>query len=102
VLTAVAGLKYDRYFKTKKGVTVKGQAHLAATYDLATTKARSVVNIGDAVYNISGESLERLGFEGGLGLGAEFGNWELSAEYDLGARKDYLSQTGLLKLKYNF
>ena len=36
----------------------------------------------------------------GYNIGQKLG--ELSAEYDLGIRKDYISHTGMLKAKYNF
>jgi len=101
VLTAVLGANYSMTLKAKD-ITWSPKAHLSFTYDLSSDDANATVNIGSSVYDIKGKRLERFGMETGAGVEASIGNWDFTAEYDLGVRKDYTSHTGMLKAKYNF
>lgn len=101
VLTASLGMNYSTNFAADSFVW-SPKAHIAATYDLLSDDSSATVTVGNGLYNIEGKKLHRLGAEAGIGAEIGIGNWEFSAEYDLGARKDYLSHTGMLKAKYNF
>ena len=101
VLTASMGMNYSTTVSTKDH-TWSPKAHVALTYDILSDDSNATVKVGNGVYNVEGKKLNRFGIEGGVGIEYGIGNWELSAEYDLGARKDYLSHTGMLKAKYNF
>lgn len=88
-------------------VTTKDQkwspkARVAFTYDILSDNSNATVNIGNGVYDVKGKKLNRFGVEAGVGAEISVGDWDFSAEYDLGARKDYTSHTGMLKIKYNF
>ncbi|MBQ9271486.1 MAG: autotransporter domain-containing protein [Alphaproteobacteria bacterium] len=101
VLTASLGMNYSTNFAADSFIW-SPKAHIAATYDLLSDDSSATVTVGNGLYNIEGKKLHRLGAEAGIGVEISVGNWEFSAEYDLGARKDYLSHTGMLKAKYNF
>ena len=53
-------------------------------------------------YTLRGERLSRLGGEFGIGLGLKYKTVDFSINYDIDVRKDYTSQTGMLKFRYNF
>ena len=101
VLTASLGMNYSTNFAADSFIW-SPKAHIAATYDLLSDDSSATVTVGNGLYNIEGKKLHRLGAEAGIGVEISVGNWEFSAEYDLGTRKDYLSHTGMLKAKYNF
>lgn len=101
ILTAAVGASYSANVITQyRKWTPK--ARLALTYDIVSDDSNAIVNIGDTTYDIKGKRLNRLGVEGGIGADISLENWDLSAEYDLGIRKDYTSHAGMLKAKYNF
>ena len=101
VLTASMGVNYSTTVTTKDQKW-SPKAHVALTYDILSDDSNATVNVGNGVYNIEGKKLNRFGAEAGIGAEISVGNWDFSAEYDLGVRKDYLSHTGMLKAKYNF
>ena len=101
VLTASMGVNYSTTVTTKDQKW-SPKAHFALTYDLLSDDANATVNVANSVYDIKAEKLNRFGVEAGVGAEISVGNWDFSAEYDLGTRKDYLSHTGMLKAKYNF
>ena len=57
---------------------------------------------GASAYVAEGERLARFGAEFGVSAKVEYKDLELSLGYDFGVRRDYTSQTGSIKLKYNF
>ena len=101
VLTASAGLNYKTTVETK-GQQWTPKARIAFTYDLLSDNTNATVNMAGGVYNIKGKRLNRFGVETGVGAEINMGQWDFSAEYDFGIRKNYLSHTGMLKAKYNF
>jgi len=101
VLTASAGLNYSTTVETK-GKKWTPKAHIAFTYDLLSDNTNATVDVAGGVYDIKGKKLNRFGVETGLGAEINLGQWDLSAEYDFGIRKNYISHTGMLKAKYNF
>ena len=82
--------------------TITPSAYIAATYDLMTDDAESIVRISDSTYDFTAEKLDRFGIEAGVDAKYTIGNWDLIAGYELGIRDDYTSHTGMLKIRYNF
>ena len=101
VLTASLGMNYSTMVKTA-GRVWSPKAYLTLTYDVLSDNSGAQVNVGDSVYSVTGEKLNRFGIETGLGAEISLGAWDLSAEYDLGIRHNYINNTGMLKAKYNF
>ena len=101
VLTASLGMNYSTTLTTA-GQAWSPKAYVTLTYDISSDNSRAQVNVGDSVYSVTGEKLDRFGVETGLGAEISLGTWDLSAEYDLGLRHDYVNNTGMLKAKYNF
>ncbi len=101
--TGVAGLKYAFAIESDTDVKFSPSLRAAMTYDFTTpdTVAKIVVP-GASAYYVDIESLSRMGGEFGIGLTAEYRGLELSLNYELDLHKDYTSQTGLLKFRYNF
>lgn len=102
-VTAVAGLKYG--FDIEAGTSVKWSPELRAafTYDIASEDARATIFIpGTTPYTVSGDNLSRVGGEFGIGLTAQYKGLEVSLNYDLDLHKDYTSQTGMVRLRYDF
>lgn len=101
VMTVVAGARYQAKL-TNDGITWTPKAKAALTYDVVSDDANSAVYIGNMVYGIQAQRLNRFGAEIGVGAEVNVDNWDLSAGYNLGIRKDYIDHTGFLKAKYNF
>jgi len=101
VLTASLGMNYSTTVKTA-GKAWSPKAYVTLTYDILSDNSRAQVNVADSVYSVKGGRLNRFGVETGLGAEISLGAWDLSAEYDFGARRNYVNNTGMLKAKYNF
>ena len=102
VLTGLAGFKYS-VSATEKGLTFAPEVKAYATYDVLSDGNSSVVTIANAApYSVGGKRLSRFGGEFGLGLKSSYKDVDLTLSYDLSVRRDFTSQTGSLKLKYNF
>jgi len=101
VLTAVIGVRYAKVLTGSYG-TITPSAYIAATYDLMTDDAESIVRISDSTYDFTAEKLDRFGIEAGVDAKYTIDNWDLIAGYELGIRDDYTSHTGMLKIRYNF
>lgn len=102
-LSGVAGLKYEFAIESDTAVKFSPSMRAAMTYDFLSEDAQAtVVFPGAAAYYVDVDSLSRMGGEFGLGLTAEYRGLELSLNYELTLHKDYTSQTGLFKFRYNF
>lgn len=102
-LTAILGGKYAKSFAISEGLNLKPEVRLAAKYDLMSDEAVTTVSMpGIAKYSVNGDRLNRFGGEAGLGVTMSYKDVDLSLTYDIEVRKDYTSQTGMLKAKYNF
>lgn len=102
VLTGIAAVKYAAPAMGEE-VVVTPEARMAATYDFIADNGQSVVSMpGASAYVAEGERLARFGAEFGVSAKVEYKDLELSLGYDFGVRRDYTSQTGSIKLKYNF
>lgn len=102
-LTGVAGLRYAFDIQSDTRVKWSPEFHAGATYDFISDDVYSTVVIpGVANYRVRGDRLSRMGGEFGLGLSARYNMLTVSLNYELDLHRDYTSQSGLLKLKYNF
>lgn len=102
VLTGVAGVKYAAPAVGKE-FAFQPEVKAFATYDFLSDNGKSVVTVaGASPYMVTGKRLARFGAEFGVGATLDYKDAELTLSYDLGVRRDYTSQTGTLKLKYNF
>jgi len=99
-LSGVAGLKYAFTIKNNSGLKLRPELRAAATYDFINDgTVATVVMPGAASYQVSGDSLSRLGGEFGVGLTAQFNGGDLSIMYDLDLHTDYTSHTGMVKFR---
>lgn len=102
-LTVILGGKYAKSFAISEDLALKPEVRLAAKYDLMSDEAVTTVSMpGIAAYSVKGDRLNRFGGEAGLGVTMSYKDVDLSLTYDIEVRKDYTSQTGMLKAKYNF
>ena len=101
--TLVGGLDYAFDIQSDTVVKWSPEFHAAATYDFVTDDVYSTVVLpGIMDYRVRGGHLSRMGGEFGFGLGMRYGNLKVSLNYELDLHKNYTSQSGILKLKYNF
>ncbi len=103
VLTAVAGVKYQHEMYRTSDFSISPTLHLAATYDLISDNSTAnVLVLGGGNYRIDTKRLHRFGVEAGAGITATIGHLDLTLEYNGAFRKDYDSQGGILRARYNF
>ena len=102
-LTGILGAKYAFNVVADKYTTFVPQLNAGLRYDILSDKNVSTVAMpGLTSYTLNGERLSRFGGEFGIGLGIKHRSMEFSVNYDIDVRKDYTSQTGMLKFRYNF
>lgn len=102
-LTGIAGMKYRFAIENDSVINWFPELRAAATYDFVSDRAMYTVTMpGAASYVIDGDRLSRFGGEFGIGLTAEYKGLEISLVYDLDLHKDYTSQTGMAKFRYEF
>ncbi len=102
-MTGVAGLKYTFDIDVESEFVLRPELRAAATYDFLSDESVSTVLMpGAASYIVNADRLSRFGGEFGIGMAALINGIELSVNYDLDLHKDYTSQTGMLKFRYNF
>lgn len=102
-LTGIAGMKYRFAIENDSVINWFPELRAAATYDFVSDRVMSTVTMpGAASYVVDGDRLSRFGGEFGIGLTAEYKGLEISLVYDLDLHKDYTSQTGMAKFRYEF
>ena len=102
-LTGKLGAKYAFGINMNKYAKLVPQLNAAAKYDMLSDRNMATVTMpGIDSYTIRGERLSRFGGEFGIGLGLKYKTLDLSINYDIDVREDYTSQTGMLKVRYNF
>lgn len=101
--TAIIGTKISKEFK-RSGVTFKPEFRIAGTYDFKSDNSASFVNVvgGTTSYMVDGKRLHRAALETGVGLKASIKNLDVILSYDANLRSEQTSQTGSVKLQYNF
>ena len=102
ILTLVAGAKYSKTFTGEDGIHWTPKARAAVTYDVIKDDNNANVDIAGINYDVTGEKINRLEFEVGLGIEADVNDWNFSIGYDAGIREDYISHTGMFRARYNF
>lgn len=102
-LTGIAGAKLA-YDINIGNYVLRPEIYLGATYDFHSDNADAAMVMGNgSVINISGESLDKTGYEIGAGL-----NFNVSDAIDIALhyvgrfRRDYMDNTGMIDLKYKF
>ena len=102
-LTGVLGAKYAFNINMDRYTKIIPQLNAAVKYDMLSDRNMATVTMpGVDAYTLRGERLNRLGGEFGIGLGLKYKSVDFSINYDIDVRKDYTSQTGMLKFRYNF
>lgn len=102
-LTAILGGKYAKVFAVSRELSVRPEVRLAAKYDMLSDEYDTAVAMpGINSYSVRGDRLNRFGGEAGLGVTMSYKDVDLSLTYDIEVRKDYTSQTGMVKARYNF
>ncbi len=102
-LTGIAGIKYEFAIENDWPVKFAPQLRAAATYDFASDDTQAtVVMPGAPAYIVNGDRLSRMGGEFGIGLSANYHGLDIMLDYSLTLHQDYTSQTGMVKLRYNF
>ncbi|MDE6250588.1 MAG: autotransporter domain-containing protein [Alphaproteobacteria bacterium] len=102
-LTGVAGLKYTFDIMATRSLMLHPELRAAATYDFVSDAVTATVLIpGAAGYIVNADRLSRLGGEFGMGLSVLYRGLTVSVNYDIDLHQNYTSQTGMLKLRYNF
>ena len=104
VLTGVVGARFAKTFEVSPSMTFVPEVRLAMTYDIVDADNSSFVTLANgSSYAVDGETLDRFGFEAGVGVKAEMGNnFELSLSYEGAWRGDYQNHAGILNAKYKF
>ena len=102
-LSGVAGLKYAFAIENDWAIQLRPELYASVTYDfISDDTATTVVTPGVDAYAVNGNRLSRIGGEFGIGFTAQYKGVEMSLMYDLDLHKDYTSQTGMLKFRFNF
>ena len=102
-LTGVFGAKYTFGINMDRYTKLIPQLNAAVKYDMLSDRNMATVTMpGVDSYTLRGERLSRIGGEFGIGLGLKYKTVDFSVNYDIDVRKDYTSQTGMLKFRYNF
>ena len=104
MLTGVVGARFAKTFEVSPSMTFVPEVRLAMTYDIVDADNTSFVTLANgSSYAVDGETLDRFGFEAGVGVKAEMGdNFELSLSYEGAWRGDYQNHAGILNAKYKF
>ena len=97
IITARFGGKY-----TANGTLFAPTAHLELSYDVKSSDRLAIVNMNGSGYQISGDAINPFGVQTGVGFISNINNWDLSLNYDLEWRPDFISHTGRIKAKYVF
>ena len=102
-LTADLGAKFAIDIKSIKYLPLRPQMYVGTKFDIVSDKQVAHVTMpGADSYSITGERLARLAGDLGLGLSTKYKGVDVSLMYDLEVRQDYTSQTGRIKLRYEF
>lgn len=102
-LTGTLGARYGFNVMATETTLLRPELRYAIKYDLVSDASYATVAMpGVAAYSVDGNRLERFGNEFGIGLTMRYRTMDLSLTYDIDVRKDYTSQTGMLKFRYNF
>ncbi len=104
LISGVAQIKYDWTWRPSENVKFQPGVRLGATYDFSQPDGDYEVGLpSQSHYRISQETLDKFGFEAGLGIGVKFYNaLSINLKYEGAFRKDYTSHAGIASLRYDF
>lgn len=102
-LTGMIGARYGFDIMAGDAFLIRPELSAAAKYDMLSDENTATVALpGVNAYTLDGERLNRFGGEFGAGLTMSYYGFDLSLTYSIDVRKDYTSQTGMAKFRYNF
>lgn len=102
-LTAILGTRYGFNIAVNEDMAFRPELRYAIKYDMISDKSSAIVAMpGIASYTMNGDRLSRVGAELGIGVTMSYQELNVSLNYDIDIREDYTSQTGMLKLRYEF
>lgn len=102
-LTSVLGAKYVTTIDAKNGLILRPELRAAALYDFASDRFNSAVSMpGVTSYGIRADRLERVAGQFGAGMSMVYSGANISLNYIIEVRKDYTSQTGMVRARYSF
>ena len=102
-MTAMFGTKYGFNVAANRYMFVRPELRAAVKYDVISDKTSATVAMpGVPSYTLNGDRLSRTAGEFGIGLSTKYKELNISLNYDIEIRKDYTSQTGMLKFRYEF
>ena len=101
ILTLGLGGKYSNNIEVF-GLVFNPVISAALTYDVLNSEHTAIVNIANAVYQITGDTIDPLGLEIGLALEKSMGNWNFGLKYDLELHSNFNSHTGQIIFRYAF
>lgn len=101
ILTLGVGGKYSDNIEMF-GLAFNPVISAALTYDVLNSEHTAIVNIANAVYQITGDTIDPLGLEIGLALEKSIGNWNFGLKYDLELHSNFNSHTGQIIFRYAF
>ena len=101
ILTLGVGGKYSDNIEMF-GLAFNPVISAALTYDVLNSEHTAIVNIANAVYQITGDTIDPLGLEIGLALEKSIGNWNFGLKYDLELHNNFNSHTGQIIFRYAF
>lgn len=101
ILTLGLGGKYSNNIEVF-GLVFNPVISAALTYDVLNSEHTAIVNIANAVYQITGDTIDPLGLEIGLALEKSIGNWNFGLKYDLELHSNFSSHTGQIIFRYAF
>ncbi|MFQ6739597.1 MAG: autotransporter domain-containing protein, partial [Alphaproteobacteria bacterium] len=102
-LTGIVGARYGFDIMAGDAFLIRPELSAAAKYDMLSDENTATVALpGVNAYTLDGGRLNRFGGEFGAGLTMSYYGFDLSLTYSIDVRKDYTSQTGMAKFRYNF
>ena len=103
-LTGIFGIRAEQAYELDNGWTLRPQARLAYTYDIANDNGNSVASLANgAVYSVTGEPMKRSGLEADVALTADItDSASISLGYQGKFRDHYKDHTGLVNFRYEF
>lgn len=104
ILTAIVTTTMSKTYRADKTVKIIPTIHFTADYDfISDDKATTYFIPGTrSLYSVQGDRLHRFGMTGGFGLATQIDIFRLGADYELGWRKQTLSQTAKVNLTIPF
>lgn len=102
-MTAVLETRWVYGFKLNRGLVLRPELRYAVKYDFMSDEQTATILLpGIDSYVMDGNRLSRLAAEFGGGLGIKAGGLDLSVNYEIEIREGFTSQTGRVRVRYEF